>query len=143
VTCSGFYGRLDPSVLAPLLRGLPDAYGRDFLADRCLNCDRVRLLPMPFCPHCGREGSYGVAIDPLARIYSWTSTHHDFHGGWATVLPYTIVTVDNAQGIRLHVPMCTDGTTDDLVDARTVTLHREHVGGGVHLPVAHPLADRR
>ena len=138
MTCSGFYNRLGREVINPMLKALPDSYIQGFVADRCTTCDRVRLLPMPRCPHCGHSGYVPVAIDPSARLYSWTTTPHRFHAAWADVAPYTVLTVDNTQGIRLHVPLCLDGTTSALNDGDPMLLIREDVGAGLSLPVAHP-----
>jgi len=138
MTCSGFYRQLGLEVIAPMLQALPESYLQRFVADRCTTCDRVRLLPMPRCPYCGHSGDAPVAIEPSARLYSWTITPHRFNASWAAVSPYTVVTVDNTQGIRLHLPLCLDGTTSDLKDGQPMLLHREDVGAGLMLPVAHP-----
>lgn len=138
MTCTGFYRQFEREAIQALVNGLPDSYTRDFIADKCITCDRVRMLPMPSCPRCGQTGGLTIAIDPHVRLYSWTTTHYAFNESWATVTPYTVVTVDNTQGIRLHVPLCADAETADLVSGAGFRLHREQVDADRWLPVAHP-----
>lgn len=140
--CSGFYSRLENDAIGTLVSGLPDSYTRDFLADKCITCERVRLLPMPSCPRCGQLGKLAVAIDPHVRLYSWTTTHYPFNASWATVTPYTVATVDNSQGIRLHIPFCADTEITDLVSGAEFKLHREQVDANRWLPIAHPPVTR-
>jgi uncharacterized OB-fold protein len=92
---------------------------------------------MPRCPYCGETTSTRVAIEREARLYTWTTTHHDLNPAWAGALPFTVVTVDNGQGLRIHVPLCSDARDGDLVPGAPMYLHLESVVGG-HLPVAHP-----
>jgi uncharacterized OB-fold protein len=35
-------------------------------------------------------------------IHSWTITHYAFHPGWKGDLPYTLLTVDLPEGVRMN-----------------------------------------
>jgi len=38
-------------------------------------------------------------------VHSWTTTHHAFHPGFKPDLPYTLVTVDLAEGVRMNAQL--------------------------------------
>ena len=39
------------------------------------------------------------------RVHSWTVTHHAFHPGFKPDLPYTLVTVDLDEGVRMKAQL--------------------------------------
>ena len=39
------------------------------------------------------------------RVHSWTVTHHAFHPGFKADLPYTLVTVDLDEGVRMQAQL--------------------------------------
>ena len=137
MTCAGFYAQLADDAVGPYLAALETGFSQDFTCAACKRCGRARLLPMPRCPFCGERTSTRVTIEQDVRLYSWTTTHHELNPAWAAALPFTVVTVDNAQGLRIHVPLCSDAGIGLLVADAPMYLHLETVAGG-HLPVAHP-----
>ena len=38
-------------------------------------------------------------------VYSWTETHHAFNPGFKAELPYVLVTVDLAEGVRINAQL--------------------------------------
>ena len=39
------------------------------------------------------------------RVHSWTTTHHAFHPGFKPDLPYTLLTVDLDEGVRMNAQL--------------------------------------
>ncbi len=67
---------------------------------RCAACGLVRHYPQLVCTRC-----YGLAVEWIdasgqGRVHSWTVAHHAFHPAFKDDLPYTLVTVDLAEGPR-------------------------------------------
>jgi len=46
-------------------------------------------------------------IDASGRghVHSWTTTHHPFHPGFRADLPYTLLTVDLDEGVRMNAQL--------------------------------------
>jgi hypothetical protein len=138
MNCAGFYHQLDADTIIPHAAGIDPKFLAEFACQSCSACGRARLLSMPLCPYCHSGDAEWVSIANEATLYAWTTTHHPMNDGWSKVLPYTVVTVDNLQGIRLHVPLCLDANEADLSPNSNFYLHREKVRD-FFLPVAHPL----
>jgi uncharacterized protein len=72
---------------------------------RCSGCGRVRHYPRPLCPHCASFDCDWVRASGRGTVHSWTVAHHAFHPGFKRDLPYAILTVDLAEGVRLAAPL--------------------------------------
>jgi uncharacterized OB-fold protein len=81
------------------------------LLQECARCWRVRHYPRPVCDACHSFETRWVEASGKGAIHSWTITHHPFHDGYRSDLPYTLVTVDLEEGVRmlarLHAPVDT------------------------------------
>ena len=75
------------------------------LIQRCLACGTLRHYPRPVCPSCYSMQSDWVASSGLGHIHTWTVTHHAFNEAMRAQLPLTLVTVDLAEGVRMHAPL--------------------------------------
>jgi uncharacterized OB-fold protein len=69
---------------------------------RCADCGKVRHYPRPICDAC-----YSMAVDWIdatgrGTVHSWTITHYAFHPGFKSDLPYTLLTVDLEEGVRMN-----------------------------------------
>jgi uncharacterized OB-fold protein len=69
---------------------------------RCADCGKVRHYPRPVCDAC-----YSMAVDWIdasgrGTVHSWTITHYAFHPGFKGDLPYTLLTVDLEEGVRMN-----------------------------------------
>jgi len=72
---------------------------------RCADCGRVRHYPRPVCEAC-----YSMLVDWIdasgrGRVHSWTTTHHAFHASFRPDLPYTLLTVDLDEGVRMNAQL--------------------------------------
>jgi hypothetical protein len=43
-----------------------------------------------------------VAASGRGTVHSWTITHHAFHPGFKADLPFTLLTVDLEEGVRMQ-----------------------------------------
>jgi uncharacterized protein len=89
---------------------VPDADTRPFLAalrehrielQQCDACGRVRFPPMPACPWCGAPDAHVVAASGAGSVYSWVGVHRALTPGLEAELPYTIATIELAEGARV------------------------------------------
>ena len=69
-----------------------------------------------------------------AKIHSWTIAHHAYHPAFKASLPYTLVTADLAEGIRILARL-------DNADERTLQIGAslridyDRLTGSVTLPI--------
>ena len=71
----------------------------------CADCGKLRHYPRPVCDACFSMNATWKDASGNGRVHSWTVTHHAFHPGWKADLPYTLVTVDLDEGVRIGLPV--------------------------------------
>ncbi|MFM9938320.1 MAG: Zn-ribbon domain-containing OB-fold protein [Hyphomicrobiaceae bacterium] len=71
----------------------------------CSDCGKPRHYPRIVCPHCYSMQHRWVAASGNGIVQSWTVAHHAFHPGFKAELPYTLVTVDLAEGVRMNAQL--------------------------------------
>ena len=64
----------------------------------CADCERRSFPAREQCPHCGSGAIERVALSPHGRVASWTVVHQ---APPPLQTPYTLVTVDLDDGVRL------------------------------------------
>ncbi len=72
---------------------------------RCGDCGKVRHYPRPVCDGCYSMRVEWIDASGLGRVHSWTTTHHAFHPGFKAELPYTLVTVELDEGVRMNAQL--------------------------------------
>lgn len=87
---------------APFWEGLKQ--GR-LLLQACAECSKVRHYPRPICPHCYSLTHRWVEAKGTGTVHTWTVSHHAFHPGFKPELPYILVTVDLAEGVRMQAQL--------------------------------------
>lgn len=99
----------DTTYAKPLPEPTPDTepYWKGLQAGRlmlqaCADCGRIRHYPRPVCPHCYSMSHKWVEAKGTGKVASWTIAHHPFHPGFKGELPYTLVTVDLDEGVRMQ-----------------------------------------
>jgi uncharacterized OB-fold protein len=68
---------------------------------RCAGCGTVRHYPRPMCAVCHSFDVEHVESIGSGAVHSWTVAHHAFTPEIAEQVPYTLVTVDMAEGVRV------------------------------------------
>jgi uncharacterized OB-fold protein len=69
---------------------------------RCADCKTVRHYPRPVCPSCYSMNAEWIDATGRGTVHSWTITHYAFHPGFKGDLPYTLLTVDLEEGVRMQ-----------------------------------------
>ena len=64
----------------------------------CRACRRRSFPRRPLCPHCGADAVDNVVLSDRGRVASWTVVHQ---APAPLKTPYTLVTVDLDDGVRL------------------------------------------
>ena len=72
---------------------------------RCAACGKVRHYPRPVCDACFSMQAEWFEASGRGRVHTWTVTHHPFHPGYKGELPYTLVTVDLDEGVRMNAQL--------------------------------------
>jgi len=72
---------------------------------RCADCGKLRHYPRPVCDACFSMNVAWTDASGNGRVHSWTVTHHAFHPGFKPDLPYTLVTVDLDEGVRMQAQL--------------------------------------
>jgi uncharacterized protein len=75
---------------------------RQLRLQRCADCLQVRHYPRPMCNRCWSMNVDWVDAAGTGTVHSWTITHYAFHPGWKGDLPYVLLTVDLAEGVRMN-----------------------------------------
>lgn len=68
---------------------------------RCRGCGQLRHYPRPLCPACHSFEVEWVALAGGGTVHSWTRPHQSALPGFADQVPFTLVTVDMAEGLRV------------------------------------------
>lgn len=71
----------------------------------CADCGKIRHYPRPVCPYCHSMSVRWTDALGTGTVHSWTIAHHAFHPGYKGELPYTLVTVDLAEGVRMQAQL--------------------------------------
>jgi uncharacterized protein len=104
---------------------------------RCAACGKVRHYPRPVCDACYSMRIAWFDASGRGRVHSWTTTHHAFHPGFKTDLPYTLVTVDLDEGVRMNAQL-RNLDPAELRVGRPVRVAFESATDGLTLPVFVP-----
>lgn len=75
------------------------------LLQKCGQCGKVRHYPRPMCDACHSFDVKWIEASGRGKIHSWTVTYHPFHFAYKGELPYTLVTVDLEEGVRLQAQL--------------------------------------
>jgi uncharacterized protein len=66
----------------------------------CAACGRIRHYPRLLCDACYSDTVRWVTASGYGTVHSWTVAHHAFHPAFQDELPYVLLTVDLAEGVR-------------------------------------------
>jgi hypothetical protein len=68
---------------------------------RCGSCGQLRHYPRPMCPACQSFEVGWLTLAGAGTVHSWTRPHQSALPGFADQVPFTLVTVDMAEGVRV------------------------------------------
>jgi hypothetical protein len=73
----------------------------ELVLQRCSDCGHIRHYPQLLCPLCHSFATEHVRATGKGTIYSWTVCHHPYAPEVVDEVPYTLVTVDMEEGVRV------------------------------------------
>ena len=106
---------------------------------RCADCGKARHYPRPVCDACYSMRAEWIDASGLGRVHSWTTTHHAFHPGFKPDLPYTLLTVDLDEGVRMTANVVGVDDASLRIGMRLEAVF-ESPGAGVFIPKFRPVA---
>ena len=71
------------------------------LVQRCSGCGALRHYPRPMCRHCHVFEHSWLPLSGRGTVHSWTSPQRSALPDLAGAGPFTVLTVDMAEGVRL------------------------------------------
>ena len=107
------------------------------LLQACADCGKVRHYPRPVCDACWSMAVQWIEASRQGHVHSWTVTHHAFHPGFKPELPYALVTVDLAEGVRVNARL-RGLESAELRVGLPIKIGFERVTEDVTLPVVGP-----
>lgn len=72
------------------------------LLQRCSQCGKIRHYPRPMCDACYSMKVEWIEASGTGTIHSWLVAHQAFHPGFKQDIPYTLITVDLPEGVRVQ-----------------------------------------
>ncbi len=99
------YAKLLPQPTADTQPYWDGLNARKLRLQRCGDCGKVRHYPRPVCDACYSMRAEWTDASGRGRVHSWTTTHHAFHPGFRPDLPYTLLTVDLDEGVRMNAQL--------------------------------------
>lgn len=69
---------------------------------KCSSCGKIRHYPRPMCDVCYSMKSEWVKGSGRGTIHSWVVCHHAYLPAFRNDTPYTLVTVDLEEGVRMN-----------------------------------------
>ena len=67
----------------------------------CTNCGNIQHYPKVLCGNCQSCSLERLESSGTGNIHSWTITYHPFDKALVNTVPYTLLTVDMAEGVRV------------------------------------------
>jgi uncharacterized protein len=131
------YDKLVPSPTAdtqPYWTGLKE---HRLCLQACADCGKVRHYPRPVCDACWSMNATWIDASGRGTVHSWTITHYAFHPGFKGDLPYILLTVDLAEGVRMNAQIRGIAAADLRVGL-PVKLGYDDVTPDLTLPVFEP-----
>lgn len=104
----------------------------------CSRCGTWRHYPRPMCPSCHSFDHEWRPLSGEGTVHSWTVTHQSPLEGFAEAVPFTLVTVDMAEGVRVLGLLRGLEQTSSLRIGLPVRAGVEQVPGGSRQPVFRP-----
>lgn len=105
------------------------------LVQRCRACGKHRHYPRPLCPACHAFEVDWVPVSSTGTVYSWTVVHQSALPAYANQVPYTLLTVDMPEGVRLLGRWVDAGDGHDLATGLAVRVAVETGPDGTPQPV--------
>jgi uncharacterized OB-fold protein len=112
---------------------------RRLVVQRCTGCGTLRFPARPRCSTCLGAGAEWVPVSGRGEIFSFVVMHQAAHPGFAAAVPYAVVVVQLAEGVRMLSGVTGIGAHDVRI-GMPVEVAFEERGPDVLLPLFRPVA---
>ena len=101
-----------PRVTPELAPFFAAAKARQLVVQRCAGCGLLRFPPRELCNRCWSRDAEWVPVSGRGEVFSFYWMHQVYHPGFATEVPYAVVTValDEGPHVLTNVIGCTRDT---------------------------------
>ena len=102
---TGTYNKLVPAPNQDTQAYWDALRGHRLTIQACGQCGTKRHYPRPVCGRCHSMDVTWTGASGRGTVHSWTVAHHPFHAGFKGEVPYTLVTVDLEEGVRMQAQL--------------------------------------
>ncbi len=74
---------------------------REFLIQKCKDCERSIFYPKLFCPNCLSDNLEWVRATGRGKVYSYTVIHSYQPTEFEEDVPYVVAVIDLEEGVRM------------------------------------------
>jgi uncharacterized OB-fold protein len=127
-----------PDVSGPTRPFWEAARQRRLALQRCRGCGAHRFPARDLCSRCLSRDVEWVTVSGRGSIFSWAVMHQVYHPGFADQVPYAVVVVELAEGVRL-VSNLLDCSVDEIRAGLPVEVVFDDVTPDVTLPKFRPV----
>ncbi len=71
------------------------------VVQRCCNCGKLRFPARELCSHCLARAAEWIEVSGRGTVYSFGVVHQVSHPAFAHLVPYAVVIVELAEGVRM------------------------------------------
>lgn len=132
-------GRPIPEITPEMAPFWEAARRRTLVVQRCRGCRGLRFPARDLCSRCLSRDAEWAPVSGRGTIFSFAVMHQVYHPGFADAVPYAVVVVELAEGVRL-VSNVVDCPVDRLRIGMPVEVVFEDASAEVTLPKFRPLS---
>lgn len=122
-----------PAISAEMRPFYEGAQRGELLVQRCTACAALRFPARAICSNCLATTADWVHVSGNGEIYSFNVMHQVYHPGFADEVPYAVVIVQLAEGVRILSNLI-DVAPADIRIGMPVHVVFEEVSDDVTLP---------
>ena len=110
------------------------------LLQQCNHCNVTCYPPVDVCcTKCGTTMIWFQASGK-AKLWSWTTFHHEFYPGYPLSPPYTVMIVELPEGIRMLASLAADVEPAGLRCEMKLMLNSLKLSADVFIPAFRPVS---
>ena len=110
----------------------------ELMLQKCNHCARSYY---PFveigCTQCGQEVTWFQAVGD-ARLWSWVTFHREYYSDYPLSVPYTVISVDLPEGIRMLATLASNINPAALKCDMALRFNPIELSTGVFIPGFRP-----
>ena len=95
------YKKPIPAITPEMRPFFEAAKRRELVVQRCVDCGAHRFPAREICSICLSRQVQWVAVSGAGEVFSYNVMHQVYHPGFADAVPYAVVVVKLADGVKL------------------------------------------